>query len=608
MRGSKPHKQNVSGQRVGELRPGNFLYLYQSSEAIPDPLLVFRLSLREFSCISFGSTTRTTEDTPLSTPVNDLGTLLHRRLALLGSAAYRPLLGQGLRGIERETLRVNADGKLNLTPHPRALGSALTNPQITTDYSESLLEFITPAEPDIAIALDKLDAIHRFAYTVLGEQMLWSQSMPCRLPSEADIPIAWYGTSHIGMIKHVYRRGLALRYGKSMQCIAGIHYNYSLSEDLWHVLQTAECSQEQTPETAKHYQSESYIALIRNFHRYSWLLMYLFGASPALSTEFLRGRAHNLDSLSDDTLYLPYATSLRMSDLGYQNNAQDGLVPPYNTLLEYMSSLSRAVRKTYPAYEKIGTQRDGEWVQINTSVLQIENEFYATIRPKRVIRTGERPVEALCMRGVQYIEVRCMDVDPFEPLGISLETSRFLDAFLLFCALDDSPLTNDAEGHENTENFALTVKQGRRPGLTLQHDGNPIRLQTWGLELLAKIAPVAALLDAQRGGADHAHSLQTQTEKLLHPEQTPSARVLDAIRGSGGSFATYALDQSKRLAEQFRTRPPSADELAYFQQLAQTSLAEQDEMERVQVGDFDQFIADYRSRNSSQVCCDSESC
>lgn len=530
-----------------------------------------------------------------------MSTLLNRRLALLDSDANRPLLAGGLRGIERETLRVNADGKLALTPHSPALGSALTNPQITTDYSESLLEFITPAEPDIATALEELDNIHRFAYTVMGNEMLWHQSMPCSLPEEKDIPIAWYGNSHIGMIKHVYRRGLALRYGKSMQCIAGIHYNYSLSEDLWKVLQQAEGSKG----SAKHVQSESYIALIRNFHRYSWLLMYLFGASPALSTPFLRGRPHQLDTLSDDTLYLPYATSLRMSDLGYQNNAQSGLVPPYNTLLEYMRSLSLAVRQPYPAYEKIGTRQNGEWVQINTNVLQIENEFYATIRPKRVIKTGERPVEALCARGVQYIEVRCMDVNPFDPLGISLETSRFLDAFLLFCALEESPLTNQVEGDENVENFALTVKQGRRPGLMLARHGEAISLQDWGKELLERIAPVAALLDAQRGDGSHAQAMQVQIEKLHHPELTPSAKVLDAIRAANNSFTQFALQQSTLLAEEFRARPPAPEQLALYTSMAEKSLAEQAEMESTQSGSFDEFITHYGSRTSSEICCES---
>ncbi len=381
--------------------------------------------------------------------------LLHRRLRLLAESAHRPLLGQGLRGIERETLRVNPDGSLALTPHPAGLGSALTNPLITTDYSESLLEFITTPEPDIATALLQLDAVHRFAYGRIGDELLWSQSMPCRLPAEDEIPIARYGSSNIGRLKHVYRQGLAVRYGRTMQCIAGIHYNYSLAEPLWRVLQEAE----HTPGSARDAQSERYIALIRNFDRYSWLLMVLLGASPALSEAFLRGRPHRLERLSADTLYLPWATSLRMSDLGYQNTAQAGLMPAYNDLPSYMRQLARAVQLPHAPYEEIGTRReDGEWLQINTNVLQIENEYYATIRPKRVIRPGERPLEALASRGIQYVEVRCLDVDPFEPVGIGLEAARFLDAFLLFCALDESPPTSPADGRENASPARLGAR------------------------------------------------------------------------------------------------------------------------------------------------------
>ena len=525
--------------------------------------------------------------------------LLRQRLQLLDTNANLALLSQGLRGIERETLRVDAQGKLMLTPHPVTLGSALTHPLITTDYSESLLEFITPAEPDIAIALEKLDLIHRYSYARFGAQMLWNNSIPCELPDEKDIPIAWYGSSHIGMIKHVYRRGLALRYGKSMQCIAGIHYNYSLSEALWKLLKHAAGD----TRSDQDYQSESYVALIRNFHRYSWLLMYLFGASPALSKNFLRGRQHDLETLSDDSLFLPYATSLRMSDLGYQNNVQDGLVPPYNSLLEYMQSLSIAVRKPHPPYEKLGIKKDGEWMQINSNVLQIENEFYATIRPKRVIKLAERPVEALCARGVQYIEVRCMDVDPFEALGINVSTSRFLDAFLLFCALDHSAPTTHDEGEENGRNFALTVKQGRAPGLMLQNQGVAISLQQWGEQLIAQITPLAALLDKQAGTHAHQESVQAQRDKLHNPDLTPSARVLAAIREENASFNQFALKQSQYFAEQFKARPLNAQDTAYFDALSQQSLAQQTEMEQSQTGSFDAFIEDYRSRTSSQICC-----
>ena len=528
-----------------------------------------------------------------------MSNLLSQRLALLAGDRHRHLLGEGRRGIEREALRVDMRGDLALTPHPRALGSALTNERITTDYSESLLEFITAPTADSADALAELDRIHRFVVGKLDGELLWSQSMPCRLPDEKDIPIAWYGSSHIGMIKHVYRRGLALRYGKAMQCIAGLHYNYSLAEELWRVLKTEEKGATGDDQS---YQSASYIALIRNFHRYSWLLMYLFGASPALDAQFLQGRSHALQALSRDTLYLPHATSLRMSDLGYQNKAQAGLMQTYNDLESYMRSLSRAVRQPYPPYEAIGTRRDGEWIQLNTNLLQIENEYYATIRPKRLIESGERPVEALCARGVQYIEVRCMDIDPFEPLGIHLQTARFLDAFLLFCALAESPPTDAAADGENRGNFARTVNEGRRPGLLLQRGGAPVALQEWGSELLERMAPVAALLDAQHGGDEHAQTLAAQRRKLQDAACTPSARVLKALQEHGGSFVQFGLHQSIRHAEAFRSRPLDEREQAGFESAARRSLDEQNSMEQAQEGDFDAFVRAYNARTPQQLC------
>ncbi len=523
---------------------------------------------------------------------------LAKRLALLSQDAHRPLLSQGLRGIERETLRVTGEGQLALTPHPAALGSALTHEQITTDYSESLLEFITPAQANIADALRQLDAVHRFASARIGTELLWSQSMPCVLPAEADIPIASYGRSHIGMLKHVYRRGLALRYGKTMQCIAGVHYNFSLSERLWQLLQQADGA----TGSARDYQSEGYVGLIRNFNRIGWLLMYLFGASPALLTQFLRGRPHQLERLSDDTLYLPYATSLRMSDLGYQNSAQANLMPPFNNLMGYMQGLASAVQKPYPAYQKVGLKKDGDWLQISTNILQIENEYYATIRPKRVIRSGERPLEALCTRGVQYVEVRCMDIDPFEPAGISLQTSRFLDLFLHYCALSASPFTDESEDRENRSNFARTVKDGRRPGLKLQRGGQSAALRDWGLQLLAEMEPMAALLDQQLGSREHAETLKVQRQRLEAPDLTPSARLLRGIQKNGGSFQAYGLQQSHIHCAALRERPLGADQIVMFEALARASLAAQCEKEQSQSGSFDEFIEDYRKRTPAQLC------
>ena len=517
--------------------------------------------------------------------------ILNRRLALLSERANLSLLEQCLHGIERECLRVTADARLAQTPHPEELGSALTNDQITTDYSESLLEFITPALPDPAETLASLDKIHRFAYSKLGNEFLWSPSMPCPLPAEEDIPIAYYGTSNIGQLKYVYRKGLALRYGKTMQCIAGIHYNFSLPEVLWPVLM----KDEGFVGTERDYQSNAYIALIRNFRRYNWLLMYLFGASPALDAGFLRGRSHQLEQLDADTLYLPYATSLRMSDLGYQSNAQAGLTPCYNDLNSYTDSLRKAVATPYAPYVEIGTHKDGEWVQLNTNILQIENEYYSNIRPKRVTYTGERPIQALVARGVQYVEVRLLDINPFLPVGIDLPEARFLDAFLLYCAFQESPQFDNTTCSDCSSNFMSVVKEGRRPGLQLQRDGQPVDLKEWAAELLEQIAPLAALLDASHGGDAHSKALDEQLAKVKDVSLTPSAKVLASMIEHKESFSQFSMRQSLAHAEFFRSEPLSAEDQAAFEEKARSSLVQQTELEQHEVGDFDLFVASYQA-------------
>ena len=514
---------------------------------------------------------------------------LNRRLSLLG--ANLPLLKQCLHGIERECLRVTDEGRLAQTPHPEALGSALTNEQITTDYSESLLEFITPALADPAKVLESLEQTHRFVYSKLGDEYLWSPSMPCVLPAEEDIPIAEYGTSNIGKLKHVYRKGLALRYGRTMQCIAGIHYNFSLPEALWPLLRDAEGGEE----SDRDYQSSAYIALIRNFRRYSWLLMYLFGASPALDKGFLRGRPHQLEELDAETLYLPYATSLRMSDLGYQSNAQAGLTPCYNNLASYTDSLRKAVGTPYPPYVEVGTHVDGEWVQLNTNILQIENEYYSNIRPKRVTYTGERPIQALTSRGVQYVEVRCLDINPLLPVGIDLTEARFLDAFLLFCALEDSPQLDNGECGQCTNNFLTVVKEGRRPGLELHRNGQPVGLREWASELIERIGQLAGLLDQAQGSDDHAKALAAQQAKVDDASLTPSAQVLARMTEHDETFVQFSLRQSRLHAEAFREQPLSTEQQLAFETLARESLAKQSELEQEEVGDFDLFVGAYQA-------------
>jgi glutamate--cysteine ligase len=522
----------------------------------------------------------------------NLSEILNRRLALLSERTNLSLLEQCLHGIERECLRVTGDARLAQTPHPEALGAALTNEQITTDYSESLLEFITPALKNPVETLASLDQIHRFAYSKLGGEFLWSPSMPCPLPAEEDIPIAYYGTSNIGQLKYVYRKGLALRYGKTMQCIAGIHYNFSLPEAIWPLLKQTESFDGD----ARDYQSHSYIGLIRNFRRYSWLLMYLFGASPALDASFLRGRSHQLEQLDADTLYLPYATSLRMSDLGYQSNAQADLTPCYHDLISYTDSLRKAVATPYAPYVEIGTHKDGEWIQLNTNVLQIENEYYSTIRPKRVTYSGERPIQALVARGVQYVEVRCLDINPFLPTGIDLQQARFMDAFILFCALQESPQLAENECNNAASNFLTVVKEGRRPGLELNRNDTTIDLKVWADELLGKIEPIMELLDESQGVDEHAKSLAVQRAKVADASLTPSAQVLASMAEHKEGFTAFSFRQSQAHAEHFRSHPLSVEEQSHFESLARNSHAQQAELEQTEEKvDFDIFVGAYQA-------------
>lgn len=511
-------------------------------------------------------------------------TALSERLGRLGDNL--PILHDIRRGIEKEGLRVDMDtGRLSLSPHPEALGSTLTHPQITTDYSEALLELITGTHRTVDGLMAELDDIHRFVTLNIPDEVIWNQSMPATLPPAEDIPVGWYGHSNAGMFKHVYRLGLAERYGKPMQCIAGIHYNFSVPDIIWDVLNIDEPSVQEK-------RSTGYLALIRNFMRHSWLLMYLFGASPAVSRNFLADMPHSLDTLDSDTLYLPWATSLRMSDIGYQNKAQSELQLCYNDLDTFLARMYNAVTTPWPAYEAIGTHRDGKWIQLNTNVLQIENEYYSSIRPKRIAEAGERPATALARRGVEYVEVRCMDVDPFSPTGISADTSRFLDAFLLFCTIEDSPCFPDGGFcRESRDNFNDVVREGRKPGLLLSRDDKLVPLQDWAAEVTERMQPYARLLDQAFGGELYQQALQKQHDKVMDSDKTPSARLLRDLQEQSLSLHDYTLKQSLAHRDAFLARELDAETQQTFRDAARESLQKQQEIEAADTESFDSYLA-----------------
>ena len=497
------------------------------------------------------------------------------------------------RGYEREGLRVDASGKLALTPHPSSLGSKLTHSWITTDYSESLLEYITPPSTDPAFPLQFLRDIHRFSAAKLDQlpekEMMWAGSMPCILSKDADIPLANYGTSNSAKMKYVYREGLGLRYGRHMQTIAGAHFNWSLPQAFWEHLHAFEKSKL----SLQDFISARYFGLIRNFLRFGWLVPYLFGASPAICESFLQGRKVDLETLVPGTYYGPYATSLRMSDLGYQNKAQEKLHVSFNSLLEYTRALEAAIRTPDPYYAELGVKHaDGHWQQLSANLLQVENEFYAGIRPKRIGKQGERPAKALQKYGVEYVEMRLFDLNPMVDIGILPEQSTFADVLLLMCLFRDSPPISAREQAENDDNKRRIVNRGRQPDLHLLVHNREQPFRAIAHELFDDMAPFAQMLDAAYGGDNYVTTMATLRQRIDNPDLTPSAQVLAAAREAGGYFK-YAKQMAEKHHASLLAEPLDAATTARFEASVVESLAEQKALEAADTVSFEDYVAAY---------------
>ena len=512
-----------------------------------------------------------------------------QRLGALQARADNSV-GAGLRGIEKESLRVDAAGYLAQTAHPVGLGSALTNRYITTDFSEALLEFVTPALASTWEALQAVCDIHQFAYQQLGDELLWAASMPCRVHGAVEIPLAYYGDSNVGKMKTVYRRGLGYRYGRHMQTIAGVHFNYSLSEAFWPVYQDILGDKQGDAD----FRSEHYLGLVRNFRRYGWLALYLFGASPALCKSFGGDEELSMPSLNDETYYEPFGTSLRMSDLGYNSQTQAGISISLNQLDEYIHDLGDAISTPEPAYEKIGVVVDGEYRQLSINKLQIENEYYSPIRPKRVAESGERPTAALRRGGIEYVEIRSLDINVFDPAGINQNTMRFMEAFVIYCLLEESPVFDAASFGEAQENQSLTAKRGRDPVLELMRNGRSVVLSDWAREIVGKVGAVAELIDRQEGGHSYSDAVALMASYVDNPDNTPSARVLEELREANCSFFDFALEVSRGHKKYFDSITPVSNERASeLEEEALESLQRQRDIEAADDISFEEYLAHY---------------
>ena len=442
-----------------------------------------------------------------------------------------------LRGIERESLRVDHKGRISQKNHPENLGSSLTSKDITTDFAEALIEFVTPTFESAEALHEHLNLLHRFLYTEMDKEILWNFSMPCSFQNEQEIRIAEYGESNSGMLKHIYRKGLRLRYGSIMQCVSGIHYNFSISHGSWKSL---------NKNLNQDFVNERYLGAIRNIKRNFWFLLERLGASPIANESYLYGREHTLDKHNEDDLFLPNATSLRMSEVGYQSSIQDSLEISYNNLNEFVDAIVRGIKTPVKDFEDIGLfDTNGIAQQISTGILQIENELYDIVRPKRAGPSGSRPATLLKEAGIEYLELRGIDVNPFIPEGIDANKMKLLDIYIIHSLISESPFISRDEIEEIKVNQRVMVRNGRAKDVRLIRNGVLVPLSEIRNIYLDELEQTAKALEEYSEGYLSAFNSEMSLDLL------PSEKIMQEVELSNLSFQDYGLEHSKKIAQSF---------------------------------------------------------
>ncbi|MFK8080193.1 MAG: glutamate--cysteine ligase [Granulosicoccus sp.] len=532
-----------------------------------------------------------------------------RKKADLLTGSCGPGLFSGRKtGLEKECLRVSASGGISQRDHPETLGRALTHPFITTDFSEALLEMVTPPCDSAPEAMEFLTAIHQFIVNRLpaGEH-IWNTSMPCILRGGQSVRIGEYGSSNSGQMKHAYRRGLGLRYGRRMQAIAGVHFNFSMPECAWNIRRQLDAQHPDLGDCESQWQqlgdkeqqrlrSQGYFQMMQNLLRVGWLVPYLFGASPAICASFLNdGEGEELDVWNGSTRYAPYGTSLRMGKIGYRYREDQpiDLSVRHTDIDAYIEDVIGHVSSEHPAYKTLGLlDENGEFQQLSTSRLQIENEFYSTVRPKQIARAGELPIHALRERGIRYLELRSVDVDLAQPNGLELEQVAMLEMLMMFAWLAKPESLDAEELQACTRNVQTVAHRGREPELQLETRQGLIGLRHWGEQVLETLVPVAQWLDKACEEPLYVRALEQQMSKLASPELTPSAVMLDGIKRTG-SFFEYAQSLSKKHHQYYQEQPVNDAVQAILASKVTESFDKQTQLEADSHGEFSEFLQNY---------------
>lgn len=477
-------------------------------------------------------------------------------------------------GLEKESMRVNPNGTLADTPHPDHLGSSLTNHYIKTDFAEPQLEYATHPRPRIEANIRELQDLHIYTIRKLNNELIWPFSMPPVLPEdENEIPLGQYGSSHSGKWKTIYRNGLGLRYGRRMQTISGVHYNFSFSNVF-----LKQFLQKEISKFTKEEISSLYLHVIRNFLRRVQYLTYLTGSSSVFDSTFLPNPGSlKFERHKKYTMYSPYATSLRMSEIGYTSKVQDTLGIHYNSLKEYVERMCYAVHTPNPDYIPFSEKADN---QLNPNYLQIENEFYSPIRPKQVPKGDERPLDALLQRGIEYIEIRSLDIDPYSPVGVCRQNLAFTQLILLDSLLSISPSIDEEENSILKENLNKVIWEGRRPDLTIRVEDSEKNFQQAGAEYSESLRYYAKMLDRHTGRQTYQEAIDFQIKKWKNPDKTPSGKLLSEILKKDIEFRDKGMELARENRRTLSYLEYSPGTLTKIEKEATRSFHEKEQLER----------------------------
>ena len=483
------------------------------------------------------------------------------------------------RGLEKESLRIR-NNKISLNNHPVILGSALCNQYITTDFAESLLEFITPPALSWSETIDFLESIEQFVINKIDSELLWPFSIPPPNISEKDIRIATYGSSNVAQFKNLYRQGLSKRYGKNMQTIAGIHYNYSFPDELFKEITQINGSQE-----LRSIKSNIYLSTIRNILRNNWFLLYFFGSSPFVIEQLISKKKYKFKK-HKDIYYLPYATSLRMSDIGYQNTEQSKLNISLDNLKKYISSLLSATSTKSIEFKEMSILSSIERSQLNENYLQIEDEYYSSARPKSASKENIRQIKKLESTGIEYLEIRSLDLDPYLPVGIGLEEMKFIDIFIVYCATSAQSIITKIENRDIYRNNLNVSIKGRKRDLKLIRNNKQIFLKDWANEILDEMNSLAEVLEVDI-------DIEGYKEKIQFSELTKSSSLLNNFLESKDDFLSYGLTTSLANKEYISRKKCDFSTMNILEKEVATSLEQQKEIEVNDDISFDEYLFNY---------------